>query len=520
MRAIDLASGVELARIPLDADFVAMGGSHLLAMKKGANFSEPLRFTLYTVDFAAIKSETARAARVRAACGAAPRSLSKGGDPHAAIEACEQAGIKGFIDSASFNPELVSVIGNYAVQLARTLSRYNEGIVLLERLNSIQHNERFAAAAAAARRKAGYLGAGSQDAPAPKGPEPAGVAHVAFDPGAFFQPIVFEGDRIYTARWLCDGKELGYPGVVLEILDRETLRGIKQVEVAACDFGHQDTIETIVPVPGYIVLGLRFQSPKPGRPNVAVVDASSFAVIKKAVLNGEVARLRRWQGQLLACAGGPRPNYRFDPPSAGLVPASNAESGACLQGETAALWSSVPTNSAVATARYHVYQIPGSLEASYRITSVKGGAHWPARLTPRHYLEIFPATARDALVMTYANDRFRRFMLFDIAEQSETFLFELDPAGRPVTGAVWRNLLFVSLGRDLLVYDLERHITLSYEKNLVRESAGERNGIKRLLVDRDRLIVAAIESGSSRVIELPAYLASLPKKDFFAPPSK
>jgi hypothetical protein len=519
MRAIDLASGVELARIPLDTDFVAMGGAHLLGMRKGENFSDPLRFTLYKVDFAAIKSETARAGRLKAACEAAPRSLNKSGDLHAAIEACEKSGIKGFIDNANLNPELVSVIGDYAIRLARTHSRYNEGIALLERLNAMQPDANFAAELTAARRKAAYLNTDSKDVPAPM-PEPAGVKQVAFDPGAFFQPIAFEDDRIYIARWLCDGKPRGYPGVVLEVLDRKTLNSIKQIEVAACDFGHQDTIETIVPVPGYIVIGLRFQLPKPGRPNVAVVDANSLAVTKKAVLNGEVARLRRWQDKLLACAGGAKPNYRFDPQSASLVPASNAESGACVQGQTAGLWSSVPSMSAVATARYHMYQTPGSLEAAYRITSTRGGANWPAKLQPRHYLEIFPATDRDALVMTYANGEFKRFTLFDIAAQSETFLFELDPGGRTVTGAVWRNFLFVSLGRDLLVYDLEKGTTVSYEKNLIRESTGERSGIKRLLVDQDRLIVAATEAGSSRVIDLHAYVAALPKKDFFAPQSK
>jgi hypothetical protein len=518
MLAIDLASGVELARIPLEADFVAMGGAHMLAMKKGKNFSDPLQFTLYKVDFAAIKSETARVGRLKAACESVPRSPDRGGDLHAAIEACEKAGIKGFIDSADLNPELVSVVRNYALRLARTLSRYNEGIALLERLDSMGPDANFAAELAAARRKAAYLDPVSKDDPVARETEPAGVERVSFDPGAFFQPIVFEDDRIYVARWLCEGKERGYPGVLLEVLDRKTLNSIRQVEVAACDFGHQDTIETIVPMPGYIVLGLRFQLPKPGRPNVVVVDANSFEVIKKATLNGEVARLRRWQGKLLACGGGPRPNYRFDPQSASLVPASNAESAACMQGETAGLWSSVPTTSAVATARYHMYQVSDSLEASYRITSTRGGANWPARLQPRHYLEIFPATERDALVMTYANGEFKRFALFDIAAQRETFLFELDPAGRPVTGAVWRNFLFVSLGRDLLVYDLEKHITPSYEKNLVPESSsGERKGIKRLLVDRDRLIVAAVEAGDSRVIDLPAYIAALPKKDFFAP---
>ncbi len=520
MRAIELKTGLELARIPLETDFVAIGGQHLLGMKKGEKFSDPLRFTLYKVDFDSIKSETARVDRLKTACGAAQRSLSQGGDLHAAIEACEKSGIKGFIDSANINPELVNVIGDYAIWLVRTHSRYNEGITLLERLNSLQSNADFASELTAARRKAGYLDPLSKKIPAAKGAEPAGVQRIAFDPGAFSEPIVFEDERIYIARWLCDRKEAGFPGVVLEVLDRKTLGTIKQIEVTGCDFARQASISAIVPLPGYIVLGLRHNIASPGLTNVVVVDANTLAVVKKATLNGEFELLRRWQGKLLACAGGPRTNYRFDPQSASLVAASNDETRACVKGETVGLWSSVPTNSAVATAHYYMHQLPDSLEAPYRIMSIKSGVTWPAtKLKPRHYLEIFPAVERDALVMTYANGEFKRFMLFDIGTQSQTLLFELDPAGRAITGAVWHKFLFVTLGRDLLVYDLENRVTVSYEKNLVRESSRARNGIKRLLVDRDRLIVAAIDAGSTRVLDLTAYVAGLPKKDFFAPSS-
>lgn len=517
VQVIELASGLELARLSIDTDFVAMHGDHLLGMKKGNKFSDPLRFTLYEVDSAAIKSETARLARVKNACAAAGQSLSRGGDLHGAIEACEKSGIRGFSDSANIHPEAADMVGKYAIWLARTLSRYSEGIALLERLNSRQPNESFAAELAAARRKAGYLDPPQKDT-APSGTaEPPGVRRVTFDSGAFSDAALFEGDRIYMARWLCSGKKAGEPGVVLDVLDRRTFEAVRRIDIVPCNHSQQDQIYTIATVPGYIVLGLTSRFPRPNRPNVAVVDAQTLEVKAKGALVNDFMLLRRWKDKLLACAAPGQPSYRFDPESASLAAATAAESNACAKGDTAALRRSTVSanleNTIVAeTAHYRVQRLAG-LEASYRVTKLKDGAVSPVQVKPRQYLEVLPVAAQDALVLSFLNDSFRRFALFDVTAQSEAVLFELNPAGRQLVSAVWRNFLFVSLGRDLLTYDLKKRAVVKYEKDLVREISGK--GIKHLLVDGDRLVVSAFDSASSRVVDLGDYRTSLARQDFF-----
>lgn len=522
VRVIELSTGLELARLPIDTDFLATRDNRLLGMKKGEKFGDPVQFTLYEVDFASIKSETSRLARVKNACEAAERSLSRDGDLHGAIEVCEKSGIKGFTDSERVAPELMSVAGTYAIWLTRTLSRYSEGIALLERLVSEQPNEKLAAELAAGRRKAGYLDAPSKNIAPPEGEEPAGVRRITFESGGFADSVAFEGSRVYMARWLCAGKKAGEPGVVLDVLDRATFQMIKRIDIAACDFGQQDSITTIALVPGYVVLGLTHRFPREGRPNAVAIDMKSLEVTAKKALGGDVALLRRWKDKLLACPDPGQPTRRFDPASASLVAATDAESRACAKGDVVALrMSSISANLEntilAETANFRVHRLPG-LEASYRITKLKGDAPSPARVTPRQYLEVLPVADHDALVLSFSNGLFRRFALFDIATNKEDLLFELNPQGRPAVTAVWRNFLFVSLGRDLLVYDLKKRMVVRYEKDLVREISG--SGIKHIFVDNNRLVASAFEGESSRVVDLPTYLRRLPRQDFFAPQSK
>jgi hypothetical protein len=508
VRVIELASGVELARLDIDADFVATQGNRLLAMKKGERFGAPVQFTLYEMDTASITSETARGFRLQEACRAAERSLSQGGDLYAAIESCELSGIRGFIDSPRINPELTGVIGNYAVWLTRTLSRYNEGIALLERLVAGQQDERFSVELAAARQKARYLDPSAREAPAAESP---GIQSVAADFGGSPDAILFEDDRVYIARWLCNGKQSGYPGVILDILDRTTFQSIKQVEIALCDFGQQDHINTIVAMPGYIVLGLKFTFPRPERPTVVVLDAESLTVIAKGALNNAVARLQQWKGRLLACAA--TSSQRFDMQTARLVPATGDESRACARGEVLRIKSNsvlpyLELGSEAETARFRIQRLPAAPESTFQIIRLKDGKSSPANIVPRSYLEVLPVSERDALVMSYANGAFRRFILFDLATRSETVLFELNPAGRAIVSAVQGKFLFISLGSDLLVYDLERRMAVKYEKDLVSSA------VTRLFIDRERLIVTT-DSAAARVIDLDAYLARLPDTDFF-----
>lgn len=520
LQVFELASGAELARLPIDADFVALRGNRLLGMKKGRAYQDPALFTIYEVNLAGITSETARMARVQDGCGTAERALKRDGDLHAAIETCERSGIRGFADNPRRVPGLTPVIANYAVWLARTFSRYNEGRALLESLGPAE--ARLAAELAAVRRKAEYLDPPAADAEPAKGAEPAGVTRVPVSLGGFSDPIALDGDRIYIGRWLCLGKPETRRGVVLEVLDRRTFQSVRQVEIARCDFAQEDAISAIITVPGYVVLGIAYRIPKQGRPNVVVLDAASLEVKARGYIGLDVSHLRLWQGKLLLCnspAGQSR--HRFDPETASLTAAAAPEAKACEKGDVA-FTSAVAANSSlmpvVETARFRLFRQPDGLDFTYRITPLKNAQKTLATLKPRPYFDLLPAAGRDELVLSHANGRYHRFLLYDIATQRETTLLELDPAGRSVASAAWRDFLFVALGRDLLVFDLKNRAAVQYEKDWIRDSSqGGRSGVKRFFTDNDRLIASLLDDENSRVIDLKLYLAKLPANDFFAP---
>jgi uncharacterized protein len=525
VRVIELSSGRELARIGIDASFLAMQGKSLLAMKR-KDFSTPVRFTLYEVDFASIRSETSRIARVVNGCRAADQALERQGDLHAALETCEKAGISGYVEGTDLSPELREAVEKYARWLTLSLSRYAEGVAILERLQRAKPEPGIESQVAMAKRKALHLDPPPKEAPPSKAPTPKGVTRVPVDFGAFPEMMQFEGDRIYIARWACSYSN--DPGVTLEVLDRKTFLRIKRVAVAPCDDSQQDSIAAIGVVPGYIVLGLAYRYEEVDRPTVAVVDARSLEVIKKGFVKQEIAGLSRWKGRLLACARtSDQPHLRFDAPSARFVAASEDEARACANGDPVQLFtreasaSAVDSVPAAETPRYRAFAVRKWPLSTYRITQKGGGATRDIGLPERQYTEALAVPDRDALVLRYASGQRTRFAYFDIEAQTDIVLFELNPLTRPVAAVVWARYLFVTLGRDLLAYDLERRMLVGYEKELIREGflnnccGVDRDGIVRLVLDEGRLLALTFDGTNSRVIDLPAYTAGLPARDFF-----
>jgi hypothetical protein len=284
-------------------------------------------------------------------------------------------------------------------------------------------------------------------------------------------------------------------------------------------------------VPGYIVLGLAYRYEEEDRPTVAVVDARRLEVIKKGFVKQEIAGLGQWKGRLLACAGSSdQPHYRLDPTSARLVAASEDEARACANGDPVRLFAREARASAhdrvpvAETPHYRAFTVAKWPLATYRITHKGTGATRVVKLAERQYAQALAVPERDALVLRYASGQLTRFAYFDIEAQTDVVLFELNPLTRPVAAIVWTRYLFVTLGRDLLVYDLERRMVVAYEKDLIREGflnnccGVDRDGIVRLVRDEARLIVMTFDGSNSRVIDLPAYTAGLPVRDFFLAP--
>lgn len=523
VRVIELISGRELARIGIDASFLAMQGKSLLTMKR-KNFASPVRFTLYDVDLPSFRSETARNSRVIHGCRAAAQLLLRHGDVHAALETCEKAGISGYVKGADVPPELGEALAKYARWLTFTLSRYAEGFAILERVQQMKPELWIEPQVVMAKRKALHLDLPSKEAPLSNAPAAKGVTRVAVDFGAFSNTIEFDGERIYIARWACNyANDLG---VTLDVLDRKTFQHIKRVVVASCDDGQQDSITSIDVVSGYIVLGLTYRYEEADRPTVAVVDARSLEVIKKAFVKHEVAGLGRWRDRLLACSrSSDQPSLRFDAATARYVPASADEASACANGHSTELITRAASTSsatpATETPRYRAFGVNNWPLSSYRITKKGGGATPDVILPERQYVNALAVPGKDAIVLRYTSGQRTRFAYFDIEAKTDVVLFELNPLTRPVDAVVWNKYLFVTMGRDLLTYDLERKVLVGYEKELIREGflnnccGVDRDGIVRLVLDMGRLLVLTFDGTNSRAIDLPTYTAELPERDFF-----
>lgn len=522
VRVFELASGRELARIGIDASFLAMQGNSLLAMKR-KDFSTPVRFTLYEVDFTSIRSETFRIARVVNGCSAGEEIFAKTGDVHAALETCENAGIRSYLDATFSSAVLRQAIEKYARWLTLSLSRYGEGVTILERLPGAAAGVELASLIALGKRKALYLDPPPKEAqPSPQPDSPA-VKRVPIVFGAFSNLIQFSGDRVYIARWSCGAG----PGVTLEVLERATFRHIKSIALADCDDQQQDSINAIGVVPGYIVLGLTYRYEEDGRPTVAVVDARSLEIVKRGFVKQSIAGLREWRGALLQCASNRGDsNLRFDPVSARFAPASEDEARACANGDPVPLSTreTVPSTSdpVAETPHFRIYETGNWPLKNFRVTDKRSGVARNAGAPARQYAKVLAVPERDALVLAYYMSTQRlRLTRFDVETQTEIVLFELNPANRPITFNVWARYLFVALGRDLIAYDLDRRMVVGYEKELIREGflnnccGVDRDGITRLLQDGSRLIALTFDGTNSRVIDLPAYTGGLPTRDFF-----
>lgn len=383
---------------------------------------------------------------------------------------------------------------------------------------------------ALAKRKAEYLDLPVDVARPSSAPEPKGVVRAAIDFGAFSNMTLFDGDAIYIGRWGCGDN--GGGGVTLDVLDRKTLRSTHRVFIAGCDDNQQDAISAIAVIPDYIIVGLSYRYDEEGRPTVAVIDTKTMEVVDRGFVKQPIAGLRRWQGRLLACAAPlEERHHRFDPATARYVDVTKDEARACANGDPVPLQAKdlsliEERNPAIAeTAHYRVFEEGSFPSTTYRTTHKQSGASLPIKLQGRGFGGVLAVPDRDALVMLQQDIQHVRFNYYDFETKLQSALIELSKLGRRHTSAIWSHYLFMTLGRDLLVYDIERRVLAAYDKDLIREGflnnccGVDRNGIIDLVIDRDRLIVLTFDGANSRVIDLATYTASLGSSEFFGIPA-
>jgi hypothetical protein len=518
LRVYDIATSRETARLSAAGYVYAAKNGRLLMMQR-EGFPSTDRATVHAPVIDYIRSDSARLARVLDRCQATDVHL------HAAIDSCEQAGIRAYLDTGVRAPELTAAVGNYAGWLALSYSRFGEALPILETLNDYPNRDRLLALA---RVKAGQMGV-TDSTRAATDPDSLGVTRNPIDFGAFSNLIAFDGSRAYVARWACSDYT-NTPtalGVTLDVLNRETFTLRKRIDVAGCDPDYQDAISSVHILAGYIVLGLTYRYDA-DRPNVAVIDSSSLEVLASNHIAQQPGEFREWSGRLLRCATHlNEPHMRFDPVTASLVEAADEEALACL---SAAGSSPSRAQSGVArpsqnaplfsTPRYAAYD--GSTAwpmRTYRFVGTAAGQP-PVETTPRQYVHILGVPDQDAAVLGYQRGDEWFYARFDIDTRAETTLFATKRAAN--AAAVWRNYLFIAMERDLLSYDLVSNRVVYFERDFIREgrrpvcaACADGNGIRNLLFDGDRLIVIPLRGWNARVIDLAAYVANFRGGDFF-----
>ena len=352
-----------------------------------------------------------------------------------------------------------------------------------------------------------------------------GIKKFDMDFGAFSNLITFSENRVYVARWACGEDVLN--GVTVDVLDRETFQLIKRIEVANCDNDYQDGISSIGEVPGYLVLALDYRYDEP-RDNVAVVDSRSLELVLKGRIAASPDSLGEWNDQLLRCATKDgEPYTRLDLATARLVPATEQEVLACLNGAVKPVKSVGHIEDSgkrpeLVTSKYRIYEESEKYPLRYFRFFQADGSGAQVNSIKRMYVNIHETRDADIFVLRHSINSEQHFVKFDVATQSETTLIAFTPSDPDVASSVWRDFLFIAVGRDLFVYDILKQHFSWYEKDFIREglepictSCNDRNGIRQLLLDGDRLLVLTLDGDNSRTINLPVFIRQFGNADFF-----
>jgi hypothetical protein len=277
-------------------------------------------------------------------------------------------------------------------------------------------------------------------------------------------------------------------------------------------------------MPGFIVLGLEHRYEE-ARTNIVVLDEESLEVVKRSAIADDPKSLVAWHGALVRCSARiGEPHTQFDPASATLVTATDKQSIACLNGEVkkadndAVLDRTLPI---VATDNYYGYAVGYETPQQYRFVAAVP-EKTEAKVYSKAFAKLTAIPGHDAVIVQAGQQQQIQFARFDIGAGKETILFSFDKQNAEVATAMWRQYLFVAAGRDLFVYDLEHQLIVRYEKDLIEEglepfcsACADRNGIRKLQVDKDRLLALTLDGANSRVIDLPVYTKQIQPVDYF-----
>jgi hypothetical protein len=340
------------------------------------------------------------------------------------------------------------------------------------------------------------------------------------DFGAFPDGFVYMGDRIYIRRWSCRSHR-GPDGVTLQVLDRETFALKQSVPIVDCDNNYQDTVGQIREVDDLLLVWVNYRWESETRTDLVVLrrsDLSELGRVKVGLHGFDEARITP-TALLLCVCGGQKLCKEIDRQSWQVTTISGEPAAQRCAKETSPFEEAFFRN-----AKFEATKQPGYPTTTVIFRRRESGDEI-GRLVLHSAAAPMATDDADVIVVHDGSAQGTHIVVVGLAPLRARLAMVLPHrAHGAALSTVYRNLVIMGYGRDLLVYDWRRSVVVAYFKEFIEGAARasgaglDRDQIVRLMVDRDRLVALTFTGMNSRLVPLEPLrrdLAGAP--DFFEP---
>ncbi|HVK55311.1 MAG TPA: hypothetical protein VM532_09820, partial [Burkholderiales bacterium] len=432
--------------------------------------------------------------------------------------------------------EIFSAVKQYAFWLSKTYDRSRDAIAILEELQDIAPDQEITRALAEVRLKArvlegGELGSITTDEQQTDFAQALDAGNKRIhaeakniDFGAFSNLFHFSGNRIYVGRYGCNG--CSDNGASISVLDRDTFEQAASIPVAPDDSDFQDAIRSIASDNDRIYASIEYRYEEAGRPNFVVIDKASHKILKKAQIDAPSSLIVE-NGALMACRCSSMSSFEqsckvldpittkvIDAPDKICVHSSKIDGDAIIQFPI----DEANTNLFVALTKDYVIAHRDWPEKKSRYTLFTRATHSqaaPVELNLQDSLDWPIAISGNSILISGATRDGMLIKLVSIPTGATKTLLGLPTTRSPIPVPLLLNqILFVGLGRDLMVFDVKNNRLQRYIKNFIpapfkdNGNGLDANRIDRLLVDRGRLIAITFHGENSQVVPISELVAS------------
>ncbi len=517
-----ITSGKELARLPVFASTIAIKNDVLLAAGKpvsGRKASWPMK--AYRINTDTIRNGQWQISQIKTLCKQAESLYAETNDIYGAINLCKASGIEKFADYQVLPLGVFPLLKQYTFWISQTFDRGHEAIPLFETLLNIKPDGEIEKLLSELRAKSKVLmGLGLDELSAEDkqtdfakilltGSQLTRAKVKDIDFGAFSNVFHFSGDKIYVGKFGCRNC-LDY-GASIGVLDRATFEEVAKIQIVPADDDYQDAIRSIASDDNSIYVSVGYRYEQKGRPDFFVIDKASLNITQKTQL-GQVYQLILDDGDLLGCGCHFTSNQSCNEIDRQALTLKDAHGKICIRNGRGSeeVVSLLPPphkrNFVAATKDYLVSRTSGIQGDPYTIFTKTGEyvtkinqeigkpLSWPILVDGNNIL--FSETTKDGILIKTINVP---------SGKIQTLLGLPTASSRVAVPAIDKKLLFIGLGRDLLVYDLNKKQLGSYVKDFILggfENNGHGLSISRLIIDQDRLLAITTHGERSRIIDL------------------